>query len=58
MNEKATELGLENTHFVNPHGLDAENHYSSAYDMAIMALNLIKHEDVLKYTRDFGKYGK
>ena len=56
MNEKATELGLENTHFVNPHGLDAENHYSSAYDMAIMALNLIKHEDVLKYTSIYEDY--
>ena len=56
MNEKVSELGLENTHFVNPHGLDAENHYSSAYDMAIMALNLIKYEDVLKYTSTYEDY--
>lgn len=34
MNEKAQELGLENTHFVTPSGLDAEGHYSTAYDMA------------------------
>ena len=56
MNEKVSELGLENTHFVNPHGLDAENHYSSAYDMAIMALNLIKYENVLKYTSTYEDY--
>lgn len=37
MNEKALELGLLHTHFTNPHGLDNENHYSSAYDMAKLA---------------------
>ncbi len=37
MNNKALELGLENTHFENPHGLDSESHYSSAYDLAILA---------------------
>lgn len=56
MNDKAQELGLENTHFVNPHGLDAENHYSTAYDMAIMALNLIKHEKILQYTSTYEDY--
>lgn len=34
MNETATRLGLRDTHFVNPHGLDADDHYSSAYDLA------------------------
>ncbi|OUM96823.1 MAG: peptidase M15 [Thermobacillus sp. ZCTH02-B1] len=34
MNEKARELGLENTHFANPHGLDQDDHYSSANDLA------------------------
>ncbi len=34
MNEKARQLGLENTHFANPHGLDAEDHYSTAADLA------------------------
>jgi len=34
MNEKARELGLENTHFMNPHGLDHDDHYSSANDLA------------------------
>lgn len=37
MNEKAQELGMTNTHFVNPSGLTAEEHYSSAYDMALLA---------------------
>lgn len=37
MNDKVRELGLENTHFTNPHGLDEPNHYSSAYDMAMLA---------------------
>ncbi|TCP69889.1 D-alanyl-D-alanine carboxypeptidase [Baia soyae] len=36
MNEKAQELGLEHTHFTNPHGLDEEKHYSSAKDLALL----------------------
>ncbi|CEI83789.1 MULTISPECIES: D-alanyl-D-alanine carboxypeptidase family protein [Oceanobacillus] len=36
MNEKAKWLGMENTHFDNPHGLDSDTHYSSAHDMAIL----------------------
>ena len=36
MNKKAEELGLENTHFVTPHGLDDENHYTTAYELAIL----------------------
>ncbi len=42
MNQKASELGLLNTHFVNCCGLDAENHYSSAYDIAVMSSYLLK----------------
>lgn len=56
MNEKAKELGLNNTHFANPHGLDNENHYSTAYDMALMAQELLKHEDILKYTSIYEDY--
>lgn len=56
MNDKAANLGLEDTHFVNPHGLDAENHYSSAYDMAIMAANLISHESILTFTSIYEDY--
>ena len=37
MNEKAKSLGLKNTHFVTPSGLDADGHYSTAYDMALLA---------------------
>ena len=37
MNDKAHRLGMENTHFVNPNGLDAPGHYSTAKDMAILA---------------------
>lgn len=37
MNAKAEQLGLKDTHFVTPHGLDADGHYSSAYDLAIIA---------------------
>lgn len=37
MNEKAIEIGAKNTHFVSPHGLDAPEHYSTAYDLAIIA---------------------
>ncbi|WP_368732027.1 D-alanyl-D-alanine carboxypeptidase family protein, partial [Micrococcus luteus] len=42
MNKKASELGLKNTSFKNPTGLTEEGHYSSAYDMAIMAKELLK----------------
>lgn len=36
MNEKAKWIGMTNTHFSNPHGLESENHYSTAYDMALL----------------------
>lgn len=44
MNETAAELGLENTSFQNPHGLDAEGHYSSAHDLACIAAEGMKNE--------------
>lgn len=56
MNERASKLGLKNTHFTNPHGLDNEDHYSTAYDMAIIARELLKHEDILKYTSIYEDY--
>lgn len=56
MNEKVKELGLKNTNFVNVHGLDAENHYSSAYDMAMIAKELLKHEKILEYTSLYEDY--
>lgn len=56
MNEKAKELGLANTKFANPHGLDAENHYSSARDMSKLAQELLKHKDILKFTSIYEDY--
>lgn len=56
MNDKSKELGLKNTNFKNPHGLDAANHYSTAYDMAMIAKELIKHEKVLEYTSIYETY--
>lgn len=44
MNEKAAELGLENSSFENPHGLDGENHYSSAYDLAMITRAAMQNE--------------
>ena len=44
MNEKAEELGLENSHFTNPHGLDAEEHYSSARDLAVITSEAMKND--------------
>lgn len=44
MNEKAQELGMKDTHFENPSGLNGEEHYSSAYDMALLARACLRHE--------------
>ncbi len=43
MNDKARMLGLTNTHFVNPHGLDAPGHYSTARDLALLAAEAMKN---------------
>ena len=56
MNEKVKELGLKDTNFKNSHGLDEANHYSSAYDMAMIAKELVKHEKVLEYTSIYEDY--
>lgn len=53
MNERAKALGLKNTHFENVTGLPVKGHYSSAYDMAMMAKELLKHEEITEFT---GKY--
>ena len=50
MNERAKELGLNNTNFVNCNGLDADGHVSSARDIAIMTCELLKHNKILEYT--------
>ncbi|QJC89178.1 D-alanyl-D-alanine carboxypeptidase DacF [Bacillus inaquosorum] len=56
MNKKAKELGLKNTSFNNPTGLTEEGHYSSAYDMAIMAKELLKYESITKFTGTYEDY--
>ena len=56
MNEKAKELGCKNTNFKNPHGLDEEGHYSSAYDLSLMATELIKYPLALKLTSTYEDY--
>lgn len=56
MNNKASELGLTDTKFQNCHGLDSEGHYSSAYDMAIIARELLNHKDIIKYTSIYETY--
>lgn len=48
MNEKAAELGLSNTHFANPHGLDAPGHYTSARDLANLAAYAMRNPDFRK----------
>src|SRR5579864_5842586 len=45
MNEKVADLGLRDTHFVTPSGMDADDHYSSAYDMALLARYAMRNEE-------------
>lgn len=56
MNKKASELGLKNTNFKNCTGLDAENHYSSANDMALIAKELVKHDKILEFSGTYEDY--
>lgn len=58
MNNKAASLGLKNTHFDNPHGLESENHYTTARDMSVMAIELLKHEKILEFTSIYEDYLK
>lgn len=56
MNARAKELGLKNTNFVNATGLTADNHYSSANDMSLIAKELVKHEKILEFTGTYEDY--
>ena len=56
MNDKAKNLGLKNTNFVNATGLDAEGHYSSAHDMSVMARELVRHEKILEFSSIYEDY--
>ena len=56
MNKRAGELGLKDTYFKNCHGLDEENHYSSAYDMAMIAKELVSHKKILEFSSIYETY--
>ncbi|MCC2686721.1 MAG: DacF [Paenibacillaceae bacterium] len=56
MNERAAELGMTNTHFANCNGLPADNHYSSALDIATMSRELLKHPEITKFTGSYQDY--
>ena len=50
MNQRAKDLGMKNTHFNSCTGLDTEDHYTSARDIAIMSRELMKHEKIKDYS--------
>ncbi len=50
MNNRASQLGMTNTYFKNPHGLDEEGHYSCARDVAYMTKELLSHKNVTDFT--------
>lgn len=56
MNERVKKMGLKNTHFKNSTGLDEANHYSSAYDMAMMGKELVRHNKILEYSGIYETY--
>ena len=50
MNERASQIGMKNTHFITPSGLDDDNHYSTAYDMALLMSYALENEEFAKLT--------
>lgn len=56
MNKRCEELGCKNTNFKNPHGLDEDGHYSSAYDMALIASELVKYDYALKISSTYDEH--
>ena len=56
MNDKAHQLGLHDSHFVNTNGLPAPQHYSSAYDVAIISKELLNHEGVTRFSGSFSDH--
>lgn len=55
MNERADALGLKNTHFTNPHGLDDCDHYTTAHDLAIISAEALKNENFKKISSTYKK---
>ncbi|WP_397376361.1 D-alanyl-D-alanine carboxypeptidase family protein [Paenibacillus vietnamensis] len=56
MNERAQQLGMKDTQFMNPNGLPVANHHSSAHDIAVMSRELLKHDEITKYTGLYQDY--
>ncbi|MDB5083947.1 MAG: D-alanyl-D-alanine carboxypeptidase [Bacilli bacterium] len=56
MNERAAALGCKDTHFVNTNGLPVKEHYTSAYDLALISRELVKHQVIFKYTGKYDDY--
>nr|WP_246358577.1 D-alanyl-D-alanine carboxypeptidase family protein [Paenibacillus phytorum] len=56
MNERAQQLGMNNTHFSNCNGLPVANHYTTANDIAVMSRELLKHEGITKFTGAYQDY--
>lgn len=51
MNQKASEIGMKNTHFVTPSGLDDKDHYTSAYDLALLGVHAVNNPEFLNICR-------
>ena len=64
MNDKANQLGLKNTHYESPHGLDSDNHYTTAYELAVLTDYALKNKTFLQivgtknYTITINGYSK
>jgi D-alanyl-D-alanine carboxypeptidase (penicillin-binding protein 5/6) len=56
MNNRAKEIGMKNTNFKNCHGLDEANHYSTAYDMSVIARELVKHTKLFEFSSVYETY--
>ncbi len=56
MNDKAKELGCKNTSFKNPHGLDTKDHYTTAYDLSLIARELLRYPSILRITSTYEDY--
>lgn len=56
MNDKAKQLGMNDTHFMNCNGLPVKDHYTSAHDIAVMSRELLRHEEITKFTSLYQDY--
>lgn len=56
MNERAKQLGMKHTTFKNPNGLPVDGHVTTAYDIAIMSRELLKHEEIIQFTSVYQDY--